>query len=150
MITNVNLPTDRFENPILENLKVKNFIYGKNGTGKTSISHAILEQYKDQFDIHLFEGFNSVVGDNHILDAISLGTKNASVQPLIEDTQKKLTEIDKDLMPLDEQETNVYSKLQDISEQVELHEKELDNCYIKAAKKIKLDYQNLVINFNPV
>lgn len=148
MITNVNLPTDRFENPILENLKVKNFIYGKNGTGKTSISHAILEQYKDQFDIHLFEGFNSVVGDNHILDAISLGTKNASVQPLIEDTQKKLTEIDKDLMPLDEQETNVYSKLQDISEQVELHEKELDNCYIKAAKKIKLDYQNLVINFN--
>lgn len=148
MITNVNLPTDRFENPILENLKVKNFIYGKNGTGKTSISHAILEQYKDQFDIHLFEGFNSVVGDNHILDAISLGTKNASVQPLIEDTQKKLTEIDKDLMPLDEQETNVYSKLQNISEQVELHEKELDNCYIKAAKKIKLDYQNLVINFN--
>lgn len=74
MINKVDLPADRFENPSLENLKAKNFIFGKNGTGKTSISHAILKQYNDQFDIHLFEGFNSVVGDNHIAPILVFGT----------------------------------------------------------------------------
>lgn len=148
MINNVNLPIDRFETPILENLKAKNFIYGKNGTGKTTISHAILKQYNDQFDIHLFEGFNSVVGDNHILDAISLGTQNAKVQPLIEEAQKKLTEIDKDLMPLDDKGINIYSELQRINKQLELQEDALEDCYTKSAKKIKIEHQKLVNNFN--
>lgn len=148
LINKVDLPADRFENPSLENLKAKNFIFGKNGTGKTSISHAILKQYNDQFDIHLFEGFNSVVGDNHILDAISLGTKNASVQPLIEATQKELVEINKDLEPLDDQGTNTYSELQHIKEQVKQQKKSLDDCYIKSAKKIKNEHQQLVNNFN--
>lgn len=148
LINKVDLPADRFENPSLENLKAKNFIFGKNGTGKTSISHAILKQYNDQFDIHLFEGFNSVVGDNHILDAISLGTQNANVQPEIEAKQKELTEINKDLAPLDNQGTNTYSKLQHIKEEVEQQKKSLDNCYIKSAKKIKNEHQKLVNNFN--
>lgn len=147
MINNVNLPTDRFKSPVLENLKAKNFVYGKNGTGKTSISHAILKQYNDQFDIHLFEGFRSVVGDNHILDAISLGTKNTSVQPLIEDAQNKLTEIDRDLVPLDNQGTNLYSKLQRINEKFEQQKKTLDDCYVKSAKEIKNKHQKLVNKF---
>ena len=41
MIENIELPIDRFSTNRLDNLKLKNFIYGKNGTGKSSIATCI-------------------------------------------------------------------------------------------------------------
>lgn len=147
MITSINLPNDRFEESVLKDIKAKNFIYGKNGTGKTSISHAILEQYKHEYDIHLFEGFNSVVSDNHILNAISLGTQNASVQPLIEEAQEELDKINSDLNT-PEEGTNTSSALKLASDKYEKQEKLIEKFYVHSASKLKNSYQDIVCNVN--
>ena len=75
MITEISLPSDRFYDNVITNLKQANFIYGKNGTGKSSITQAVREQYSETYDIRIFQGFNSVV-ENTKLNAISLGTAN--------------------------------------------------------------------------
>lgn len=147
MITSINLPNDRFEESVLKDIKAKNFIYGKNGTGKTSISHAILEQYKHEYDIHLFEGFNSVVSDNHILNAISLGTQNASVQPLIEEAQEELDKINSDLNT-PEEGTNTFSALKLASDKYEKQKKLIKKFYVRSASILKNSYQDIVCNVN--
>ncbi|VTS12685.1 ATP-binding cassette domain-containing protein [Streptococcus pseudoporcinus] len=93
MITEIDLPNDRFENTKLVNLKQKNFIFGKNGTGKSTITKLIEEQYSKSYDIRIFQGLDSIAVNSE-LDAISLGTKNADLQPEIEEitTQIKMLE----------------------------------------------------------
>lgn len=54
MIEALNLPNYIFSNTKLEGLKRKNFIYGRNGTGKSSIAKAINEQYGQAYDVRIF------------------------------------------------------------------------------------------------
>ncbi|MCW7481194.1 hypothetical protein [Leptospira kanakyensis] len=50
-----------------------NYIYGKNGTGKSTIAKTIKDQFFTNFNIHLFSGFEGIVGENNRLDAVALG-----------------------------------------------------------------------------
>ncbi|WP_026859557.1 hypothetical protein [Jeotgalicoccus psychrophilus] len=74
--------SDRFHEMKLEGLKQKNFVYGKNGTGKSSITEAIKNNHSTEYDIHLFDGYKRVFGENERLDAIALGEKNKEVNRL--------------------------------------------------------------------
>ena len=59
------------------------FIYGKNGTGKTTISN-LCNTLNDQFDVHVFQGFESVISENLKLNAIALGENNSIISSKIE------------------------------------------------------------------
>ena len=60
MITELQLPSDRFFNATYSGLKQKNFIYGKNGTGKSTLSAAIMgnPNYEVTKGEILFDGVN--------------------------------------------------------------------------------------------
>ena len=55
-----------------------NFIFGKNGTGKSTISKLLQEQ-NISYDLRLFQGFESVIGENNQLNAVILGEENKKI-----------------------------------------------------------------------
>lgn len=64
---------DGFKKPLFEDevlsLKNINFIFAKNGSGKSTLTDAIKNQKSEEFDIHIFKGFESVLGEDETLDA---------------------------------------------------------------------------------
>ena len=114
MINTINLSNYSFAflNPELTDLKRKNFIYGKNGTGKSSLVKAIKEQYSDDYDIRIFDGWRGIIKQNNYLDAIALGEINVDKQTEIDEIDNKIKEIEKEIIePQDNTENLKKSKL---------------------------------------
>lgn len=143
MLKEIILPEDRFEEDKITNLKQKNFIFGKNGTGKSSIATAIQEQSGAEYDVRVFQGFNSVVHENGVLNAISLGATNAELQPQIEDIQIRQ-------IPKLQEEVDSASKANtEALQEKDNFEKKLSNIYSNAASKLKNKHTELTgANYN--
>ncbi|MFD1064397.1 AAA family ATPase [Oceanobacillus locisalsi] len=74
-----------FSDSELKNFKNKNFIYGKNGTGKSTLCELIREQKAEDFDVRIFQGFESVIGENEKLNAVVLGEENKKIQKQVDE-----------------------------------------------------------------
>lgn len=56
-----------------------NFIFGKNGTGKSTLTK-LLKKYGEQvYDVRVFQGFENMVGENNRLNAVILGEENNEI-----------------------------------------------------------------------
>ncbi|WP_278398408.1 AAA family ATPase [Lactobacillus acetotolerans] len=69
MISKVDLKRQNyiFQDKEIKNLKCVNYIYGKNGTGKSSLVDAIEYEYGDKYNICKFDGFENLFGENEEL-----------------------------------------------------------------------------------
>ncbi|MFT2204520.1 AAA family ATPase [Staphylococcus chromogenes] len=137
----------------------KNFIFGKNGSGKSSLTKLINENYSDNFDVRVFSGFEGVL-INEKLNAIVLGEEN-------EENSKKIEKINDEIKKLESgiddisnrleslQDTPVINNIEKtdhhlLKEKKELiHKKqtkssELDEFYKHMAKQIKNEYQSYI------
>ncbi|MDC6327177.1 AAA family ATPase [Staphylococcus auricularis] len=140
MIKQISLPDDRFEDEKMVDLKRKNFIFGKNGTGKTSIVEAILKQYDNEYDIRVFQGFESVLSDNGELNAITLGEINTELQPLINKKKEIIKELNNDITEPKHKEKNTYSEFIKAKYSHSKLENKLDKFYSNSASKIKNEH----------
>jgi len=106
LISEVDLSdyANRFDNNKLTDLKRKNYIYGKNGTGKSTIARAIKKQYNTSHHVFLFSGFEELVGEDTQLDAISLGKENA-------ENQAKINQLNSEIESLTKQATSPDSPI---------------------------------------
>ena len=110
-----------FSNSDIEFDKPINFVFGKNGTGKSTITSLMNEQYGDSLDIRVFQGFNSIVGEDKKLNAVTLGEENTSINEQITDKEAEkenlILDIEKMSKEIREPENkkikNVFSKLED-------------------------------------
>lgn len=73
------------------------FIFGRNGTGKTTITNAIIEQCKDSYDVRVFKDFENVA-ENKQLNAIALGEENSEIQGKINDLNRKIDELNETII----------------------------------------------------
>ena len=65
--------------------KKLNFIYGKNGTGKSTLTKILMDEYNsDSLKVCAFQGFGSIIGENSLLNAVVLGEKNKEIEEKIE------------------------------------------------------------------
>ena len=140
MITEIALPSDRFSVQILDNLKRKNFIYGKNGAGKSSITEVIRAQYGETHDVRIFQGFNSVA-ENERFDAISLGIENAELQPQIEAVNKKIDDIKLQLQETDDE--NLYKQFKHAESELSNYQTARKHFYSSSASELKNSYTGL-------
>jgi len=58
-----------------------NFIFGKNGTGKSTITSLIAQTMNSDVDVRIFQGFDSVLGEDDKLNAVILGEENTKINP---------------------------------------------------------------------
>ncbi len=86
--------TDLFECKSLSLDKKLNFIFGKNGTGKSTLTNLINEQFKKTYDIRIFNGFDNIVGENKKLNAVILGEENNEINnQILQKEQERKQEV---------------------------------------------------------
>ena len=131
-MTELQLPSDRFFNSTYSGLKQKNFIYGKNGTGKSTITQTISDLFHATHDVRIFQGFDSVA-ENSVLNAISLGKENASIQPQIDQVSLQISELEKDLIANDSRPDNLYARYQAKKKEYKEQEKSINDNFRSSA-----------------
>lgn len=124
-------------------LRNKNFIFARNGSGKSTLSDAIRSQKSDDFDVQVFEGFETLVGENESLDAFSLAVD-------VEEKEEEIRKISKQLEAKESEYTlsngritdpeagneNLYSKLKASVDSYNKQKKKLDDFYTDSARTI--------------
>ena len=85
MCLEIYLP-ELYDDNILVIDKSLNFFYGKNGTGKSTLTNLIAKN-GDQNDLAVltFQGFESVLGENDLLNAVVIGEHNKKIELLFYD-----------------------------------------------------------------
>lgn len=124
--------------------KRKTYIYGPNGTGKTTISNQI-KKLSNDYDVYVFQGFESVISSDKTLNAIVLGTENVEISRqldeidgLIESKQKEIDDIKETVSePKNENQQNFWTKKNDAEEQYNKELTELQRLYKDSASFIK-------------
>lgn len=142
MIKELTLPNYIFSDAKLKNLKRKNFIYGRNGTGKSSISKAINEEYKEGYDVRIFYGGESFIYESESLDAIAVGSTNVEVQPQIDKIKKEIDEINAELN--EEKLDTLGNRWKNSYNQFKQTDDALEKLYKDGAKDLKNDYSTIV------
>lgn len=117
--------------------KKVNFIFGRNGTGKTTISDQITSQLSTEYDVCLFKDFDGVV-ENDRLNAIALGTTNAKIQEEIDVVDSEIAEIKKQIeQPKGDNIENLFTKATKAKEAFGIQDKRIDAFFIDSARTIK-------------
>jgi len=107
MLNDILLPMDRFETESLTGLKNRNYIFGKNGTGKSTIVQQLIEQCSEEYDVQVFNGFAGIIKENDGLESIALGAPNTELLSQITQLKKEIRE--KQILISKEDEGDVYS-----------------------------------------
>ena len=101
--TSINLTQIQFEDsdtPLFKGeeleLASKNFIFAKNESGKSTLSKAILDQKKSEFEVYVFNGFESLIGENDNLDAFSLAVGAGEKEAEIKELEDKIIKTEQD------------------------------------------------------
>lgn len=126
---------DRFKSDRLIISKKPNFIFGKNGTGKTTITDAIKEQFSGSHQVLIFKDFDGVT-DNSRLNAIALGVENAEIQRKIDDIDKRILDYNKELLPSEDKKENLFHKTEKASLDYEKQQNKINAFFTKSAREI--------------
>lgn len=117
--------------------KKVNFIFGKNGTGKTTISDEILSQQSEDYDVCVFKDFDGIV-ENDRLNAVALGTANAKIQKEINVIDGEIAEIEKQINQLDDKTVeNLFLKAKKAGMAYYKQNKKIVDFFTDSARKIK-------------
>lgn len=117
--------------------KKVNFIFGKNGTGKTTISDEILAQLSNVYDVCVFKDFDGIV-ENDRLNAVALGTENVKIQKEIDAVDGVIADIIKEIDPPEDGTTeNLFTKAAKTREDYDKQNKKIGAFFTGSARKIK-------------
>lgn len=130
--------TDVFNDEELVFDKNINFVFGENGTGKTTIATEINNQFSEEYNVREFKDFTSLVGENGRLNAISLGKTNTELQKKIEASTAKIAEYKQFLTePKENESDNIYSRLKKANEDYKKQSAKIDKFLQVSASQIK-------------
>lgn len=118
-----------------------NFIFGNNGTGKSTIAQ-FLQKQCEEYDVRVFQGFQSVIGENEELNAVVLGDENLEINKKILEKEalikKKNTELEDVIKQItDSEKENIYTKKKIKENDFDKKIKEINNFFTTAGAKIK-------------
>ena len=68
-----------------------NFVFGKNGTGKSTLTKLLKKYGEQDYDVRVFQGFENMVGANNRLNAVILGEENNEIAQEIEIKKEEKT-----------------------------------------------------------
>lgn len=130
--------SDRFSATELSLKKNVNFVFGRNGTGKSTITDQIENQFSDDYDVEIFRDFEGIAQNNQ-LNAIALGKENAEIQGKIEIIDEKIAELRLETLPPkpEEKRKNLFTKQKSANDSQKKQAKKLEDFYTKAASDIK-------------
>lgn len=118
MVNNIGLQdySNLFVEKEIVDVKPINFIFGKNGTGKSTIADIIKNKIdSDTVEVRIFNGFDGIVdNENLTLNAFTLGEKNNEIQRQIDALVNQQKELNNSLFITNEVYSNADSALRKI------------------------------------
>lgn len=144
---------DVFEDNELEIDKSITFVFGKNGTGKSTIANEI-QKLDSDYDVSIFQGFNNIIDEKQRLNAIVLGEENTLINTRIEQKEAELEQVMKQIKiiedslnkPSNGEISNFWTRRENANKNYELLEKKLEKFYRDSASKIKKIENPRVVN----
>src|SRR5690625_1766148 len=144
-LTNFDLFKD--DNLVLD--KSVNFIFGKNGTGKSTITSLIAQTMNSDVDVRIFQGFDSVLGEDDKLNAVILGEENTKINQQVKKKDEEILEIISEIekirltisKPEDNKTENFYTKYHKALQEKKDKETEIDKFYTNSARQIASNSQ---------
>lgn len=134
---------ERFEDNELIINKKNTFIFGRNGTGKSTIAKEI-KKLGDKYDVFVFQGFDNIIDKNERLNTVLLGEENIEINTKIESKKKVLKEYQDELdkikntiSPPKEGEENFYSRRESARNEYDKINRSLEQIYSGVASDIK-------------
>ena len=162
--TIINLEQIKFEDSVTPlfkgkqlELSSKNFIYARNGSGKSTLSKAIYNQKQSEFEVHVFNGFDSLIGENENLDAFSLAVNASEKEEEIKELKEKITKTEQDLSLVkkllvekngENEEPTLYDECLEKSRVFNEQDRKIQNFYKDSARIISLKTDPVIVD-NP-
>ena len=147
-----------YEKEILNLDKSINIIFGKNGTGKTTLVKLIKEQ-NNELDLRIFQGFESVIGQNQKLNAVILGEENNEINKKIKDEEEKIKSINVEIekirkeieQPENDSDKNYFTNLKNANQEREKLNESIQKFYTNSARIISnINLAENARNYNKV
>ena len=98
--------------------KKVSFVFGKNGTGKSTMASLFKDQ-TENYDFRCFQGFDGIVGEDKKLNAVILGEENneidREIQALeaeISNAEKEISDIEKEVLPSEDNADNLWKEVE--------------------------------------
>lgn len=130
-LSNVTL----FDRDILDINKPVNFIFGKNGTGKSTLSRLIKEQNPDK-DVRIFHGVESVAIDGK-LNSVILGQENILAQKNIEKLNKEIENLHSEKQVKEEEKKDLQEQINNKVNDKKKIERLINKFLTRKASEIK-------------
>lgn len=131
-----------FESNELVLEKSLTFIFGRNGTGKSTLTNKLKEI--SDYETHIFDGFDGIVDENKSLNAVALGKENSIINKQIElaeneinDLKERIAEINTGLVPPENDTPNFWSRRDSAVKEWKALSDKLEAFYSSSAAYIK-------------
>lgn len=126
-------------------LKPVNFIFARNGSGKSTFTSLIHKQMLDTHNVLIYDGYQKVFGENKYLNAFSLSLNATQNQNKIEKMEKEVSEKRKEVGRISEKigeadssnSKDLYAKYNIAKKNFNQKDKEIRNFYSRSAASIK-------------
>lgn len=115
---------------VVSKLSRCNLFFGRNASGKSSITRFIDKKYSDKYDVEIFNKGKRYVSKNHKLEALVLGKDNATID-------NKLSKYDGDVKNYHEQKHIIKDDYDTFNHDYTIVKDQLDNWYKHNAKHLK-------------
>lgn len=123
--------------------KKVSFIFGKNGTGKSTLASLFQKQSED-YDFRCFQGFDGIVGEDRKLNAVILGEENNEIdrkikilEKEISDKENSISDIENEVLPSEVNDDNLWSEVDKRKISFKDQEKKINAFFSQSASKIK-------------
>ena len=134
-----------FDSNELEFDKRITFIFGKNGTGKSTLTEELKNLSAAEYEVSTFQGFLNLIDENKRLNAVVLGEENATISRQIEAKKIEIIEKNSEVeaimenlqKPEDDSISNFWTKKEKAIKEYEIAQKRMGDFYTQAASKIK-------------
>lgn len=133
-----------FDSDELDFDKKVTFIFGKNGTGKSTLTEE-LKKISSEYDVSTFQGFLNIIDENKRLNAVVLGEENSTISRQIEAKKAEIVVKNAEVeairenlqKPEDALISNFWTKKENAVKDFEAAKKRMSDFYTKSASKIK-------------
>ncbi|MCH4218824.1 MAG: AAA family ATPase [Lactobacillus delbrueckii] len=119
-------------------------IFGKNGTGKSTICKLLKDQITNR-EVRIFDGFDSIIDTDQKLNAVVLGEENVQIKKKIEEKNEELNNKQKERekieekinKPKNETQHNLWVEMEKAEKKYKSAEAKCENVLTNVAAEIK-------------
>lgn len=113
------------------------FIYGHNGTGKSTLTKLIEKQLQNEYNVSIFQGFDNLIDKDEQLEAVILGKENVEINKQIKQLEGEKANIEDNAKILKKQIYNLATEWKTADELFRKQDAKINRLFSQGASSIK-------------